>query len=81
MVYRPSRLAIEIAILVRCEQRHGLRAAPVITQLVADSERPLPDFIPGPPTWTTFQWPRSGAVDYEREWRRLDAIKQTGYNQ
>lgn len=74
-----SRLTAEITALVRCEQRHGLRAAPVIARLVADDERPLPDLIPAPPVWTTFSWPVSGAVDYDAEWRVVDRLGQ-GFN-
>lgn len=67
-----SRLATEIAILVRCEQRHGLFAAPAIMRLLADEDRPPPDVFPVAPAWVAFQWPVSGVVDVEAEWRAVD---------
>jgi hypothetical protein len=57
----------EIALLNRCEVAHGLPAAPIVYQLRADAERPLPDKPPDTPEWRAFQWPSSGVLDFQRQ--------------
>lgn len=67
-----KRLVREIEVLQRCEKRTGLVAQPVIDQLVADSERPLPDRLPPIPEWVRFEWPRYGEVNLLLYWRNFD---------
>lgn len=69
MDYYSKRLVREIQLLQRCEVKFGLRAKPVIDQLVADSNRLLPDKIPPSPLWVMFEWPRSGEVDLRSYWK------------
>lgn len=59
----------ETQLLLRAEFKHGVRAAPVIKQLEAESERPLPDAVPSKPQWVAFQWPKSGEVSLVGYWR------------
>jgi hypothetical protein len=58
----PARLDIELRLLYTCEAIFKIPAAPVIRQLVADAERPLPDVLPPRPEWKSFEWPESGEV-------------------
>lgn len=67
-----EHLTRELALLYRCEAEHKAPAAPIIRQLVADATRPLPDVLPRPPAWATFEWPSSGEVNYEIYWRGID---------
>jgi hypothetical protein len=66
------QLIRELALLYRCEAEHKVSAARVIRQLIADAARPLPDVLPRPPAWVTFEWPSSGEVNYEPYWRGVD---------
>lgn len=67
-----DRLNRELAILYDGELKYKLPAAPISRQLVADSERPLPDVLPKPPQWTTFEWPASGVLNYIAYWQEVD---------
>lgn len=67
-----QRLVNEIQLLQRCEKLFKLRAKPIIDQLIADSDRPLPDRIPPVPEWVRFAWPESGGVNLEQWWRERD---------
>lgn len=66
------RLHEELRLLYRAEADYKVPAAPIVRQLIADAERPLPDALPPPPAWTTFQWPRSGEVNLSGYWREVD---------
>ena len=68
-----KRLIEEVRLLRECETDFGLPAKHVITQLVADSDRPLPDVLPPRVLpWLSFEWPKSGEVDYTAFWRSID---------
>lgn len=58
------RLIIEIGLLQRVELAHGLPVGPIIEQLAADANRPLPDVLPAMPKLVRFWWPARGIVDY-----------------
>lgn len=61
-------LTTEIQLLLRAEFRYGVPAKPIINQLLAESERPLPDAIPPKPPWVAFQWPKSGEIGFIAYW-------------
>ena len=67
-----QRLVREIALLQQCEREFKLPAKPIVDQLVADSDRPLPDVLPLPFQWVKFQWPASRGMDYREYWRQVD---------
>lgn len=67
-----KRLANELALLYRAEAAHKVPAAPIVRQLIIDSERPLPDVLPPCPRWTGYKWPESGSVDLISYWRAKD---------
>lgn len=67
-----TRFTVELALLREVEDRYKIPAAPVARQLLADSERSLPDVIPLPPQWVEFEWPRSGEVSLVNYWREVD---------
>lgn len=67
-----DRLNCELAILYDVEVRYKIPAAPIARQLIAESERPLPDILPRRPVWLKFEWPMSGEIDYRRYWQSLD---------
>ena len=67
-----QRLIREITLLQKCEREFGLPAKPVIDQLVADSDRPLPDILPQRLQWVRFEWPESRSVDYTAYWKQVD---------
>lgn len=67
-----SRLDNEIQLLLRAEFHYGIRALPVLRQLIAWEDTPLPDRFPLQFQWTRFQWPVSGEVDFTGYWRELD---------
>jgi len=58
----------EIQLLYRCEAIFKVPAAPIIRQLVAETERPLPDRFPPVPERRSFQWPELGLVDFQAYW-------------
>jgi hypothetical protein len=62
-----DRLNIELRLLYICEAQRKIPAAPVVRQLIADADRPLPDVLPPRPEWTMFQWPKSGDSGYKRD--------------
>jgi hypothetical protein len=64
------RLAREITLLYAVEAVYKIPAAPVVRQLIADNDRPLPDLIPPAPQWVSFEWPASGFVDSKPYWER-----------
>lgn len=66
-----DRLNRELAILRDGELKFKLPAAPISRQLVTDAERPLPDVLPKPLVWTTFEWPGE-IVDLNAYWRAVD---------
>lgn len=73
-----TNLTNEIQLLLRAEFKHGIHAAPVIKQLEAESERPLPDAIPSQPQWVAFQWPKCGEISFVHYWRgREDRFWET----
>lgn len=72
-----TRLAHELALLYAVEAAYKIPAAPVVRQLVADDERPLPDVIPPPPQWVEFEWPRFGEVNLITYWREIDRERGT----
>lgn len=76
--YYSQRLIREIQLLQRCEAQWKLKAKPIVDQLIADADKPLPDHLPQPPAWTTFEWPRSGEVDLRSHWKLIDQTKQRG---
>ena len=61
------RLREELRLLYRAEADYKVPAAPIVRQLIADAERPLPDVLPPPPAWTTFQWPGGVLVSFTKE--------------
>lgn len=67
-----TRLATEIALLLRAEHEHGSYAGPVIVQLLAEDERGLPDVLPPRPAWAAFEWPQADYLDFESYWRAQD---------
>lgn len=67
-----THLARELALLYAVEATYKIPAAPVVRQLIVDSERPLPDVIPLPPVWVEFEWPKSGMVNLDSYWRGVD---------
>lgn len=67
-----NRLHEELRLLYRAEADYKVPAAPIVRQLIAESERRLPDALPPAPAWTTFQWPRSGVVSFTRERLEVD---------
>lgn len=67
-----KRLRTEINLLHRTEAVYKIPAAPIIHQLITDTERPLPDTLPRPPAWTGFDWPQSGEVNFTRYWKNYD---------
>lgn len=72
MDYYSRCLVREVELLQRCEVQFKLKAKPIVDQLTADADRPLPDQLPLPPLWTTFEWPRGGEVDFRTYWRDMD---------
>lgn len=62
-------LTTEIQLLLRSAYWHNIPAQPIIKQLEAESERPLPDAVPSKPQWVAFQWPKSGEVSLVGYWR------------
>lgn len=68
------RLIREIEVLQRCERRTGLLAKLVIDQLIADSDRQLPDVLPERPKWVQFAWPSGEMLDYKDYWDRVDGL-------
>jgi hypothetical protein len=68
----PSRLDTEIRLLYIREGMFKLPAAPIIRQLVAWEEMPLPDSFPAQPEWREFAWPESSRVNFEDYWRARD---------
>lgn len=67
-----ARLATELALLYRAEALRKIPAAPIVRQLIADDERPLPDALPPKPAWVEFEWPESGTVDWNPYWCSVD---------
>lgn len=67
-----QRLVCEIQLLQKCEREFGVSAKPVIDQLVADSDRSLPDILPPRLRWVQFSWPESSSVDYTAYWKQVD---------
>lgn len=67
-----KRLRREIQLLYAVEAKYKIAAAPVINQLLADTERPLPDTLPHPPAWAGFTWPMSGEVNFTQYWKNHD---------
>jgi hypothetical protein len=66
-------LTNEIRLLYKAEAEFQLpSSAPIIRQLDAWANQPLPDHIPAPPEFVTFHWPAGGSVDYRDEWARVD---------
>lgn len=66
-----DRLNRELAIPYEGELKYKLPTAPISRQLVTDAERPLPDVLPTPLVWTTFEWPGE-IVDLNAYWRAVD---------
>lgn len=66
-----DRLNRELAILY-ADLRRKSTADVVARQLISDAERPLPDVLPQPPRFTTFEWPAGGRVDYIAYWQAAD---------
>lgn len=66
-----DRLSHELALLYAAEAAFKIPAAPIVRQLIADDARPLPDKIPIPPAWKSFEWP-SGELNFERYWKEID---------
>lgn len=67
-----TRLDRELALLYRAEAWFGVPAAPIVHQLVAAANYPLPDLLPPPPPWLSFQWPVGNSVNLQAYWREVD---------
>lgn len=68
-----TRLTTELRLLYAVERDFELPAKPIIKQLAVWEDAPLPDVLPPVPSWLTFTWPASGAVNYEDYWRVRDS--------
>lgn len=67
-----TRLTTELRLLYAVERDYQLAATLVIRQLATWEDARLPDALPPSPPWTTFQWPMSGAVNFDDYWRARD---------
>ena len=70
-----ERLTRELRLLYDAERHHGIPAASIVRQLVADEHRGLLDVLPRVPEWVTFSWPVSGSVNFEDYWRQVDRAR------
>jgi hypothetical protein len=66
-----GRLRNEMSLLYYGERVHKLPASPVIRQLIADAERPLPDALPPQTPCVEFRWP-ADTLDFIADWKRKD---------
>jgi hypothetical protein len=66
----------EIELLYKCEAVFKIPASPVIRQLVAEINRPLPDHLPAMPKFVNFKWPKSEIVDYRLDRRPWNPWRQ-----
>jgi hypothetical protein len=69
-----DRLTREVQLLLRAEFTYAVAAAPVIAQLTADEERPLPDVLPPKPEQVPYRWPRSGEVNFTAYWHSQPSL-------